>query len=53
MSVSFLSFPATPNKNGKNRQKNSIENILMNQITIMVWLVIQSQTFWNVKLSGL
>ena len=24
----------------------------MNQITTMVWSVSQSQTFWNVKLSG-
>ena len=24
----------------------------MNQITMMVWLVTQSQTFWSVKSSG-
>ena len=26
--------------------------ILMNQITTMMWLVTQSQTFWSVKSSG-
>ena len=28
------------------------KNILMNQITMMVWLVTQSQIFWSVKSSG-
>ena len=28
------------------------KNILMNQITMMVWLVTQSQTFWSTKSSG-
>ena len=28
------------------------KKILMNQITTMVWLVTQSQTFWSVKWSG-
>ena len=28
------------------------KKILMNQITIMVWSVTQSQTFWSVKSSG-
>ena len=40
----------------KKRWKEDMEelykNILMNQITVMVWLVTQSQTFWSVKSSG-
>ena len=54
------------NKNGrdlvdaeeiKKRWKEYMEklykkNILMNQITMMVWLVTQSQTFWSTKSSG-
>ena len=28
------------------------KNILMNWITMMVWSVTQSQTFWSVKSSG-
>ena len=39
-------------RDGKNTQKNCIKEILMNQITTMVWLVTQSQTFWSVKSSG-
>ena len=37
---------------GKNTWKNCIKNILTNQITMMVWLVTQSQTFWSIKSSG-
>ena len=29
-----------------------LKKILMNQITMMVWLVTQSQTFWKAKSSG-
>ena len=40
----------------KKRWKEDMEelykNILMNQITVMVWLVTQSQTFWSAKPSG-
>ena len=36
----------------KNTQKNNIKEFLMTQITIMVWSLTQSQTFWSVKLSG-
>ena len=40
----------------KKRWKECMEElykkILMNQITIMVWSVTQSQTFWRVKSSG-
>ena len=38
----------------KKRWKEYAElyKILMNQITVMVWLVTQSQTFWSAKSSG-
>ena len=36
----------------KNTRKNCIKKILMNQITMMVWLVTQGQTFWGVKSSA-
>ena len=36
-------------RDGKNTQKNCIEKIFMNQITTMLQLVSQSQTFWGVK----
>ena len=36
----------------KNRWKNCIKKILMNQITTVVWLVTQSQIFWSMKSSG-
>ena len=39
-------------KDGKNTQKNYIKKILMNWITMMVWLVSQSQILWSVKSSG-
>ena len=32
--------------------KNCIKKILINWITMMVWLVTQSQTFWSVKSRG-
>ena len=32
--------------------KTVLKNILKNWITTMVWLVTQSQTFWNAKFSG-
>ena len=38
--------------NEKKTQKNCIKKILMNQITTMVCLVTQSQTFWSAKSSG-
>ena len=31
---------------------NCIKKILINWITMMVWLVTQSQTFWSVKSRG-
>ena len=36
-------------RDGKNTQKNCTIKTLMNQITMMVWSVIQSQIFWSVK----
>ena len=39
-------------RDGKNIQKNCIKKILINQITRMVWSVIQNQTFWRAKSSG-
>ena len=38
----------------KKRWKEYAElyKILMNQITVMVWLVTQSQTFWSAKSNG-
>ena len=36
----------------KEYMKNCIKKILMNGITTMEWLVIQSQTFWSAKSSG-
>ena len=39
-------------RDGKTIWKNSINKILMNWITTMVWLVTQSQIFWIVKSSG-
>ena len=38
---------------GKYTGKNCTKKMLMNQITLMVWSGIQSQTFWRVKSSGL
>ena len=35
----------------RNTRKNGTKKIL-DQITMMVWLVTQSQTFWSVKSSG-
>ena len=35
-----------------NTQKNYVKKILMNLITMMVWLVSQSQPFWSAKSSG-
>ena len=34
-------------RDGKNTWKNCIKKILINQITSIVWLVPQSQTFWS------
>ena len=39
-------------KSGKSTQKNCTKKIFMTQITMMVWSLTQSQTFWNVKSSG-
>ena len=39
-------------RDGKNTWKNCTKKISTNQITTMVWLVTQSQTFWNAKFSG-
>ena len=39
-------------KRWKEDMKELYKKILMNQITTMVWLVTQSQTFWSVKSSG-
>ena len=39
-------------RDGKNTWKNCIKKILMIRITTKVWLVTQSQTFWNAKFSG-
>ena len=39
-------------RDGKNTRKNYIKKILKNQITTIVWLVTQSQTFWSGKSSG-
>ena len=39
-------------RDGKNTRKNCTKKISMNQITTMMWLVTQSQTFWNAKFSG-
>ena len=39
-------------KRCKSTQKNYTKNILMTQITMMVLLLIYSQTSWNVKSSG-
>ena len=40
----------------KKRQREEMEKlykrILMNQITMMVWLVTKNQTFWSAKSSG-
>ena len=38
-------------RDGKNAQ-NCTKKVLMKQITMMVWSVTQSQTFWSVKSSG-
>ena len=32
--------------------KNSIEKVLMTQVTMMLWSLTQSQTSWSVKASG-
>ena len=34
------------------KEYTELYKILMNQITVMVWLVTQSQTFWSAKSSG-
>ena len=39
-------------RDGNNTWKNYIKKILMNQITVMIWLVTQSQIFWSVKSTG-
>ena len=39
-------------RGGKNTQKNYTKETLMTQITMMVWSLTYSQTFWNVKSSG-
>ena len=39
-------------KRWKEDMKELYKKILMNQITTMVWLVTQSQTFWSAKSSG-
>ena len=38
-------------KRWKEYTEELYKKILMNQITTMVWLVAQSQTFWSVKSS--
>ena len=35
------------------KEYTELYKILMNQITVMVWLVTQSQTFWSAKSVGL
>ena len=39
-------------KGGKNTQKNYRKKILMTQIIILVWSLVQNQTSWSVTLSG-
>ena len=39
-------------KRWKQHGRTVLKKILMNQITMIVWLVTQSQTFWNAKFSG-
>ena len=39
-------------KRWKEYTEELYKKILMNQITTMVWLVTQSQTFWSAKSSG-
>ena len=39
-------------KRWKEHGRTVLKKILMNQITMMVWLVTQSQTFWSTKSSG-
>ena len=39
-------------KRWKEYMEELYKNILMNRITIMVWLVTQSQTFWRKKSRG-
>ena len=39
-------------RNGKTTQKNVQKNILMTQITTVVWSLRQSQRFWSVKSRG-
>ena len=39
-------------RGGKNIQKNYTENVLMTQITMMVWSLTESQTSWYVRSSG-
>ena len=39
-------------RDGKNTQKNCTKKISMTWITMMVWSLTQSQTFWSVKSSG-
>ena len=39
-------------KRWKQHGRTILKKILMNQITMMVWLVTQSQMFWSVKSGG-
>ena len=39
-------------KRWKEYMEELYKNILMNRITMMVWLVTQRQTFWSAKSSG-
>ena len=39
-------------RDGKNTQKNCTKKISMTWITMTVWSLTQSQTFWSVKSSG-
>ena len=39
-------------KRWKEYREELYKKILMNQITMMVWLVTQSQMFWSVKSGG-
>ena len=39
-------------KRWKDYMEELYKNILMNRITMMVWLVTQRQTFWSVQSSG-
>ena len=39
-------------RGGKNTPKKYTKNVLMTQITTMVWSLTYSQTSWNAKSSG-